>query len=75
MDATIPANDQPGAAAAALPAGAPSAAAQQRRPSLVRAALGFVVSVAMTIGVMIALATPESRPQREASVLLLRGSL
>jgi hypothetical protein len=75
MDAIISATDQPGAGPAAPPAVAPPTAAQHRHPSLLRAALGFVVSVAATIAVMIALAAPEPRPQREASALLLRGSL
>jgi hypothetical protein len=75
MDAIISANDDPGAASAASPVMAPPVIPQPRRPSLVRAALGFVASLATIIAIMIVLATPESGPRREASVLLLRGSL
>jgi hypothetical protein len=75
MTAITSTHDQPCGQPSA-PAGAETPAArQQRRPSLLRAAVGFIASVAITIAVMIALATPESRAQRQAAALLLRGPL
>ena len=75
MNAIIAATDLPGGTSAAPSPGALLAAPQDRRPSLVRAAFGFVASVAVTIALMIALASPEPRPQHQASMSLLRGSL